>query len=75
MTCICCAAAITNWTYGGYRTPCNGCDVRRAANDPKHRRIRQYEEYAKINGDAALNEFRVSVRDEYERIKNLREQA
>ena len=67
-----CAAASTDWTWGGYHSTCSGCMVRMVANWPKHMRQTRYAEVLKTEGEERMQAFRLAVLAEYRRIDELR---
>lgn len=75
MTCPDCTAAAQKWTWGGYRAGCADCQVRAIANAPRHIREIRYDQLRRELGNDAAQAVIARVKDEYQRIAQLKAAA
>lgn len=70
-----CLAAQEEWTWGGYHSSCEGCEIRAVAQSPGRIRKDFYARWLKQYGEEVGQEKRRAVLAEYQRIDKLREQS
>lgn len=75
MSCADCAAALSDWTWGGYHSQCEGCAIRAIASSPVRIRQQAYAQYARRHGEEAMRAYMDTVKAEYRRIDALRGKA
>ena len=72
MTCTDCTRAASTWNWHGYRNGCADCEIRAIAQAPRQLRELRYDQLRRKLPAAEVQAVIERVKEEYQRIRNLR---